>query len=101
MSYSIYINKNIILDSNQVNLPESIQSVMPDSDSITISKTFCCLNGYDVAEAFEPFRKLETDEISLEELIEFLTIVDPDLVNNPLLENTSNDSVFFSYFESY
>ena len=101
MSYSLFIKKNIILNSSEVQLPAHIQAVMPDSDSITISKTFVELCGYDVAEAFDAYRPDGFNEINIDDLKEFLGQVEPEFAEDPLLENESSDWVFFTYFESY
>lgn len=100
MGYTITFKKNIILNSNEVQLPSHIQSIMPESDSIIISKTYLELSGWDVAEAFDSYRREGSSEIAVDDLKQFLQDVNPELIDSKL-EDESQPWTFFSYFESY
>lgn len=107
MGYSLTIKKNIILNSSDVQVSSEINNILCDlSDSITVSKSIFSLDGWDVAEAFDSFRPDGTDEIDQESLFEFITGLQDELsltdeVKCNILDNTKQDWIFFTFFESY
>lgn len=105
MGYSLYIKKNITLDSKDVQVKPEFDALLGNSNSITLSKVIFDLDGWDVCETFDSYRP-EGNEIRLKDLREFLEDYFEGAFTSPILEDVGVDShrlknTFYTYFESY
>jgi len=100
MGYSLYIKKNIILKSDEVQVNPEISSILGNDSDITLSKTIFDLSGWDVAELFNDYRPDGTNEIEQDALQELLE-EHFETTDFPQLNDGGHNWVFYTFFESY